>query len=188
MLDVSGASNKSVIMDAHGADATLIGDEVFNLQGKQGAYVIQDFISATDSDLAGWTTYYWPDPSTENNDIKAKHSYVVRIGDVIIGAGTYEHSILTDVEQETLKSFVNSAVTYYETEGLDKATDAFSAPSTEFVDGELYIFMIDISEADKEKAIMIAHGGLESLIGDDTMFTFKGQREEFVTQDMIYAL
>lgn len=89
VLDIKDIANQNIIMIAHGADETLIGENVYNLQGKKGKYMVRDIVSVVgNSDQKGWSTYYWINPS--NKEIREKHSYVVKTENYIVGTGFYD--------------------------------------------------------------------------------------------------
>ena len=88
-IDIKHIGVQTIIMEAHGADESLIGTNVYGLQGKRGKMVIQDFAEVVNnSEQNGWSTYYWDHPI--DGDIREKHSYLVKVGDIIVGAGLYE--------------------------------------------------------------------------------------------------
>jgi cytochrome c len=70
---------------AHGANAKLIGKSLINLQDTDGTYVIKDFVAVKDAD---WVNYRWPNPVTKS--IQAKTTYVVRVGNYLVGVGAYK--------------------------------------------------------------------------------------------------
>lgn len=70
---------------AHGANAKLIGKSLIDLQDTDGTYVIKNLVAVKD---AGWVDYRWPNPVTKS--IQAKTTYVVRVGDILIGVGAYK--------------------------------------------------------------------------------------------------
>ena len=57
------------------------------------------------------------------------------------------------------KALVEKAVAYYKANGKDKAIAAFNDPKGEFVQGDLYIFMMD------ENCNTLAHGANAKLVG-----------------------
>jgi signal transduction histidine kinase len=60
------------------------------------------------------------------------------------------------------KALVEKAAAYLKTEGKDKALAAFSDPKGEFVNGDLYLFVMDAKDG---KLTMLAHGVNKALIG-----------------------
>jgi cytochrome c len=60
------------------------------------------------------------------------------------------------------KALVQKAAEYLKREGKDKALAAFSDPKGEFVDGDLYLVVMDAADG---KLTMLAHGVNRALIG-----------------------
>lgn len=57
------------------------------------------------------------------------------------------------------EALVNKGVQYFKSAGEDKAMEEFSNKSGQFVQGELYLFMVDFT------GMTVAHGGNPTLIG-----------------------
>ena len=82
-------NDTSTLMTAHGASESLIGQEVHNLTGEHGKLSVQELIEVSSGvEGKGWGWYYWVD-ATDNDLVKKKFSYVVRVGEYIVGSGTY---------------------------------------------------------------------------------------------------
>ncbi|GJI92249.1 cache domain-containing protein [Duganella hordei] len=60
-------------------------------------------------------------------------------------------------------ALVKKAVAFYKKYGREKALAEFSDPKGQFIDRDLYIFVID------QKAKMLAHGTLPKIIGKDVI-------------------
>jgi len=60
------------------------------------------------------------------------------------------------------KALVQRAAEYLKREGREKALAAFSDPKGEFVDGDLYLVVLDAADG---KLTMLAHGANKALIG-----------------------
>ena len=60
------------------------------------------------------------------------------------------------------KTLVQKAAEYLKTEGKDKALAVFSDPKGEWVDGDLYLIVLDAADG---KLTMLAHGTNKALIG-----------------------
>jgi signal transduction histidine kinase len=60
------------------------------------------------------------------------------------------------------KALVQKAVHYLKSEGKDKALAAFSDSKGQFVDGDLYLVVMDLNDG---KLTMLAHGVNKALIG-----------------------
>jgi cytochrome c len=76
----------------------------------------------------------------------------------MIAAATAEGSHTPD----QAKALVERAAEYLKREGKDKALAAFSDPKGEFVDGDLYLVVMDAADG---KLTMLAHGVNKALIG-----------------------
>jgi cytochrome c len=70
---------------AHGANPKLIGKTLIDLQDTDGTFVIKNLVAVKD---AGWVDYRWPNPVTKT--IQSKTTYVVRVGDYLVGVGAYK--------------------------------------------------------------------------------------------------
>ncbi|MCC6736159.1 MAG: cache domain-containing protein [Bauldia sp.] len=68
---------------AHGADAARIGT-IQDLVDRNGVYFIRAFIAV---ETAGWVAYVFTNPVTGVDE--AKQSYIVRVGDYVVGVGAY---------------------------------------------------------------------------------------------------
>jgi hypothetical protein len=68
---------------------------------------------------------------------------------------------LAATPQGEAQKMVDKAVAFYKANGKDKAVEAFNAPTGQFVKGELFIFMQDLS------GVMLAHGANPALVGKD---------------------
>ncbi len=85
------------VVKAHGANASLIGKNMYNLKDKKGTYLYREIVkTALDKKEGGLVNYYWTIPEKEGEFRKV--SYVKRFEpwDLIIGTGTY----VTDIEEE----------------------------------------------------------------------------------------
>ena len=60
------------------------------------------------------------------------------------------------------KALVQKAADYFKAEGKEKALAAFSDPKGEWVDGDLYLVVLDAADG---KLTMLAHGTNKALIG-----------------------
>lgn len=71
---------------AHGAKPVLIGKGGLSMKDVTGFAFIQAFIDVKDT---AWVDYKWPDAS-DNNKIKDKSTYIIRVGDNVVGVGYYK--------------------------------------------------------------------------------------------------
>jgi signal transduction histidine kinase len=69
---------------SHGANKALIGRNLLAVTDSDGKPLIKEIVAVQ---TAGWVDYKWSNPQTKA--IEAKHAYVVRAGDVVVGVGAY---------------------------------------------------------------------------------------------------
>lgn len=67
---------------------TLIGRPQIAIEDAEGKAFIREMAEKLTTSDAAWIEYKWPHPETKK--VAAKRSYVVKVGDVILGAGAYE--------------------------------------------------------------------------------------------------
>lgn len=77
-------------------------------------------------------------------------------------------------------ALVKKAVDYMKKNGREKALAEFSNPQGQFIDRDLYIFVID------QKAKMLAHGALPKIIGKDVI-EMKDADGGYLFKDMLAA-
>jgi cytochrome c len=70
---------------AHGANAAVIGKQLIDLKDTDGKPLIRELVSVEDQ---GFVEYKWPNPITKK--IEQKATYVVRVGDYLVGVGAYK--------------------------------------------------------------------------------------------------
>ncbi len=80
MLDDKG------VFVAHGAKPVLIGKGGMDMKDVNGFGFIKAFIDVKDK---AWVDYKWPD-ITDNNKIKAKSTYIIRVGGHVVGVGYFK--------------------------------------------------------------------------------------------------
>lgn len=71
-------------MMAHGAKATLVGRNVNALKDVDGKAFVSEFLKIQGED---WVDYKWQNPQTKA--VEQKTSYIVRVGDKVVGVGAY---------------------------------------------------------------------------------------------------
>jgi signal transduction histidine kinase len=86
-LFVMDANDGKLTMLAHGVNKALIGKPQIDIKDADGKTFNRDMVGMLASAKDGWISYSWPNPATKK--IGSKKSYVVKVGDVIIGAGVY---------------------------------------------------------------------------------------------------
>ncbi len=71
---------------AHGTKPALIGKDGSVMKDANGFEFVKAFLEVKDK---AWVDYKWGDP-TDNNKVKDKSSYIIRVGDDIVGVGYYK--------------------------------------------------------------------------------------------------
>lgn len=72
----------------NGNASKMNGKNLLDMRDVDGVYLIKEFIETATSKGKGWVEYRWPNPA--NNNIEHKASYVEKVGDLLIGCGTYK--------------------------------------------------------------------------------------------------
>ncbi|MEH6494586.1 MAG: cache domain-containing protein [Pseudomonas marincola] len=72
----------------HGANAKLVGRNLTGLKDTDGKAFVKELSETAKGAGKGWVSYKWPHPETKK--IAQKHSYVSRVGDVMLMIGYYE--------------------------------------------------------------------------------------------------
>ena len=70
---------------AHGANQNLMGRNVLDLRDPSGRQFVREFVEVTDTD---WIEYQWQ--NTQSGVVEDKTSYIVNVGDYVIGVGAYQ--------------------------------------------------------------------------------------------------
>jgi signal transduction histidine kinase len=73
---------------AHGNNPKMVGKNLYEMKDGNGKPIIKGFIDLAKSGGSGWVDYMWPNPVNQN--IEAKSSYIVKVDDMIFGAGIYK--------------------------------------------------------------------------------------------------
>ena len=72
---------------AHAMNKALIGKTLLNFKDADGNLFVQEMISVATAKGEGWVDYKWPNPVSKK--IEAKSSFVMKVGDYVIGCGVY---------------------------------------------------------------------------------------------------
>ena len=80
----------------------------------------------------------------------------------VLGAGVAAAIAQAAHTPDQAKAFVEKAVAFYKSEGRDKALTAFSDSQGQWVDGDLYIVVVDANDG---KLTMLAHAMNKGLVG-----------------------
>jgi cytochrome c len=73
---------------AHGNNPKMVGKDLSQMKDANGKTIIQDFIELVNKKGTGWVEYSWPNPVTKNVELKS--SYIVKVDDILLGAGIYK--------------------------------------------------------------------------------------------------
>ncbi len=79
--------DKDGIFKAHGAKPVLVGKGGLAMTDVSGFAFVKAFMDVKEN---GWVDYKWPDP-TENNKIKDKSTYIIKVGEYTMGVGYYKN-------------------------------------------------------------------------------------------------
>ncbi len=92
------------LMIAHGADPSLEGQNLYDLEDANGVKIIQELIAAA-ADGGGYVEYIWPDPAIEGDTGSPKVSYAIPYSalgqNFVLGSGFYPQSASTAVENQS---------------------------------------------------------------------------------------
>jgi cytochrome c len=110
--------------------------------------------------LQEWVSLFTLPPKMESWKMRKFLAVFLGLAGVfgMIAAATAEGSHTPD----QAKALVQRAAEYLKREGKEKALAAFSDPKGEFVDGDLYLVVLDAADG---KLTMLAHGANKALIG-----------------------
>ena len=134
-------------MLAHAANPNFVGLDASEVVGPNRYPAGEVVVAAADED-GEWSDYTFPNPST--GDVEVKHSWMVRYDGLVFGSGWYESGPRKSDAPAYTQAFVQQALNLYDALGLEAAIDYYS--STESVDGQWYVFIID-----HQSGLTIAH-------------------------------
>ncbi len=78
-LDMDG------VMVAHGANENLVGRDIIALRDPAGREFVREFVAIEET---GWVDYQWQHP--ESGNVEDKTTYIINVGDYVIGVGAYQ--------------------------------------------------------------------------------------------------
>ncbi len=94
----------------------------------------------------------------ETGEFAIKHSYSVRRDGLLFGSGWYEDEPTKDEPEAYTEAFVNAALARLHGDGLEATVEYYN--STESIDGQWYIFIIDGDDK------LVAHANPEAVGAD----------------------
>lgn len=159
------------LVEAHGQNAALVGQNLIDLQDSRGKSLIRELIEVAKTKGKGWVEYYW------RNEFK--RSYVEKVVDpktkteYLIAAGYHPNITLG-----TVKNFVNRAVFYLKANGAKQAFAEFSNVVGEFALGALGIFVFDL------EGKCLANGENPAYVGQN-LLKLRGAQGRYYVKDMI---
>lgn len=137
---------------AHGANHALIGTDITGLVDRNGVFFVQDFLKV---ETVGWVDYVYTDPLTGLDEPKS--SYIIRVGDVIVGVGAYLPPQRASLEQA--QAMAEAAAELLANAGPDAAFAAFNTDPV-WSELDLYVFALRIADG-----MTVAHGFEPARIG-----------------------
>jgi cytochrome c len=161
------------LVEAHGQNAALVGQNLIDLQDSRGKALIKELIEVAKTKGRGWVEYYW------RNDFK--RSYVEKVVDpktkteYLIAAGYHPNITLS-----TLKNYVSRAVFYLKANGAKKAFAEFSNLVGDFAFGALGIFVFDL------EGKCLANGENPAFVGQN-LLQLRGSHGRYYVKEMIEA-
>lgn len=136
---------------SHGANRDLIGTDISDLVDRNGVYFVREFLGV---ETAGWIDYVYTSPLTGADEPKS--SYIIRVGDLIVGVGAYLFDERASLDEA--QAMATAAAALLETVGPDAAFAAFNT-AAEWRDRDLYVFAISAD------GVTVAHGTDAQRIG-----------------------
>ncbi|MCW5719070.1 MAG: cache domain-containing protein [Bauldia sp.] len=136
---------------SHGANHDLIGTDISGLVDRNGVYFVREFLAV---ETAGWVGYVYTNPTTGLDE--PKQSYVIRLGDLILGVGAYVPERASLVEAQAM---AEAAADLLATAGPDAAFAAFNTDPV-WRERDLYVFALRVADG-----MTVAHGADAARIG-----------------------
>ncbi|MBP1202092.1 signal transduction histidine kinase [Duganella sp. 1411] len=75
-------------VQAHGANAKLIGKDLMNLKDADDKFFMKEMIDTAKTKGKGWIDYKWPNPVSKA--IESKSTYFEKVDDTLVGCGVYK--------------------------------------------------------------------------------------------------
>ncbi len=161
---------------AHGEDAHLLWQNLYNLTDWVGTPIVQDIIRTAKAG-GGWVTYGWYNAT--------KVSYVQLVEkegkSYVVGSGFFPHS-----KQEAVVNLVKGGVALFnkvkkEGKPADWAFSRLSYPSGAFVAGNLYLYALNFD------GTILAQGDRPGLIGSNA-WNYKDKNGVYVNREIVKKL
>ena len=139
-------------MIAH-ANPALVGQLASDILGPNN-YPTGAAVAASADENGAWFDYTFTNPATDS--VETKHSWMVIHDGITFGSGWYEEGPRKTDAPAYTEAVVQQAINLYEAVGLEDTVAYYN--TTESVDGQWYVFMID------EDGTVIAHAN-PALVG-----------------------
>ena len=161
---------------AHGEDAHLIWQNLYDLKDWVGTFVIQELIKKAKAG-GGWVTYGW------RNATKSGYVQLVEKDGVAyaIGSGYFSHS-----KEEAVINIVKGGVATFdrikkEKQPVDWAFSRMSYPGGQFIAGNLYLYALDF------QGNIMAQGDRPGLIGSNA-WNYQDENGLYVNREIVKKL
>ncbi|MEZ9909449.1 cache domain-containing protein [Vibrio sp. 10N.261.51.A3] len=136
-----------------GSSMVLVGDSVLDTQDVYGNPFFREMITKAVHKGFGEVKYHWTNPTDRMGEPKT--TFFERVGDVIVAVGYYPERS-SAAEAKNLLARAMTAIVESEQESLTEFNDAEGS----FVEGDLYVFVMDMSSG-----MLLAHGVSPELVG-----------------------
>ena len=136
-----------------GSSMVLVGDSVLDTQDVYGNPFFREMITKAVHAGFGEVQYHWTNPTDRMGEPKT--TFFERVGDVIVAVGYYpERSSATEAKRLLARAM--AAIVESEQDSLAEFNDTEGS----FVEGDLYVFVMDMSSGK-----LLAHGVSPELVG-----------------------
>ncbi|WP_116871299.1 cache domain-containing protein [Vibrio splendidus] len=136
-----------------GSSMVLVGDSVLDTQDVYGNPFFREMITKAVHNGFGEVEYHWTNPTDRMGEPKT--TFFERVGDVIVAVGYYPERS-SAAEAKNLLARAMTAIVESEQDSLVEFNDAEGS----FVEGDLYVFVMDMSSGK-----LLAHGVSPELVG-----------------------
>ncbi|WP_261883454.1 cache domain-containing protein [Vibrio pelagius] len=136
-----------------GSSMVLVGDSVLDTQDVYGNPFFREMITKAVHNGFGEVEYHWTNPTDRMGEPKT--TFFERVGDVIVAVGFYPERS-SAAEAKRLLARAMTAIVESEQQSLAEFNDAEGS----FVEGDLYVFVMDMSSGK-----LLAHGVSPELVG-----------------------
>ncbi|MGF1698561.1 cache domain-containing protein [Vibrio lamellibrachiae] len=147
-LDVNGT-----FLVSGGGSAALIGDKVNDTTDMVGKLFFKEMIEKSLADGGGVVEYYWTNPVDSQGE--PKRTMFTLVDDIIIAVGYYPSRATSHQARHFLDVAIKALIN-----DEQAALNAFNQTYGNFVDEDLYVFVLDIN-----KGTFLAHGATPELNG-----------------------